>query len=127
MELYQIYLQLPVSIRIAIDIFLLVLVVFWIFLHFAVLNTNRRLTKLLESSKHVEDNTHQVAMTLNKLSSDLGGSEPDDEAFHEEAEPEDPTESKDENPRSIITCRKCYQLNKIGTQTCSQCSASLLR
>ena len=125
MELYYIYLQLPGTIRIVIDIFLLVLVVLWFFLPFAVIGTNRRLTKLLESNKRVEDNTYRTTMTLKKLSLDLADSVPDDEAVYEEPEPEDQTEPKDQNPKGIITCRKCYQLNVFGAQTCTRCNAWL--
>ena len=125
MELYQIYLQLPDNIRIVIDILLLVLVLLWFYLPFAVIGVNRRLAKLLESNKNIEDNTQRMAITLNKLSLDLDDSEPGNGGFYEEAESDEPTESKDENPRSVITCRKCYQLNKVGSQTCSQCNAWL--
>jgi hypothetical protein len=125
MELYHIYLQLPSNIRIVIDISLLVLLAIWFFLHFSFIGTNRRLTNLLESNRQVVDNTHRVALTLKKLSLELNASGPEDEAFYEELEPEDQTEPKDQNPKSIITCRKCYQLNSIGTQTCIQCNARL--
>jgi hypothetical protein len=125
MEIYHIYLQLPDNIRIVIDVLLLVLALLLFYLPFAVIGTNRHLAKLLESNKQVEDNTHQMLITLNKLSLDLDDSEPDDQAFYEETESKDPTESKDENPRSVITCRECYQLNKVGTQTCAQCGTWL--
>jgi len=125
MEIYHIYLQLPGDIRIVIDVLLLVLLAIWFFLHFTVIGTNRRLTNLLESISQVEDNTHRMLITLNKLSLDLDDSEPDDQAFYEETGSKDPTESKDENPRSVITCRECYQLNKVGTQTCAQCGTWL--
>jgi len=125
MELYQIYSQLPGNIRIVIDILLLVLVLLLFYLPFAVIGTNRRLTKLLESNKQVEDNTGRIATALNKLTLDLDDSQPGDKGFYQDADPEDPTESKDENPRSVITCRKCYQLNKVGSQTCTQCNAWL--
>ncbi len=125
MELYQIYLQLPGSNRMIIDILLLVLVLLLFYLPFAIIGTNRRLTKLLKSNKQVEDNTERIAIALNKLTLDLDDSQPGDKGFYQDAEPGDPTESKDENPRSVITCRKCYQLNKVGSQTCTQCNAWL--
>ena len=125
MELYQIYLQQPGNIRVIIDILLLVLALLLFYLPFAVIGTNRRLTKLLESSKQVEDYTNRMVITLNKLSLDLDDSEPGDGGFYEDSESSEPTENKAENPRSVITCRKCYQLNKVGSQTCSQCNAWL--
>jgi len=76
MELYQIYLQLPGNIRIVIDILLLILALLWFYLPFAVIGVNRRLAKLLESNKNIEDNTQRMAITLNKLSLDLDDSEP---------------------------------------------------
>ena len=102
-----------------------VLVLLLFYLLFAIIGTNRRLTKLLKSNKQVEDNTERIAIALNKLTLDLDDSQPGDKGFYQDADPEDPTESKDENPRSVITCRKCYQLNKVGSQTCTQCNAWL--
>jgi hypothetical protein len=84
MELYQIYLQLPGNIRIVIDILLLVLALLWFYLPFAVIGTNRRLAKLLESNKNVEDNTQRMAITLNKLTLDLDDSQPGDEGFYQD-------------------------------------------
>jgi hypothetical protein len=124
MELYYIYLQLSGTVRIVIEISLLVLAVLWFYLPFAVISTNRRLTKLLESNKQVENNTHRIATTLKKLSWDLADSAPDDEAVYEDPEPKDETEPKVQHPRGL-TCRKCNQLNDLGTKTCTQCNTWL--
>ena len=119
MELYYIYLQLPGTIRIVIDIFLLVLVVLWFFLPFAVIGTNRRLTKLLESNKRVEDNIHRISVSLRSPDWNYSQSLPDFAAVYEEPDPEDTT------PLCGNTCQKCQHMNDIDAQTCSHCNAWL--
>ena len=120
MELYNIYLQLPDNIRILIEISLLILVVLLFFMPFAVVCTNRRLTKLLESNNRVEENTHQNTMVLRELSWGLVKFRREDEVVSGETgfEDEDPTPT-------CITCEKCYHMNDIGAQICTRCASWL--
>jgi len=117
MELYYLYLQLPGTIRIGIDVFLLILMAFWFYLPFAVIGTSRR---LLKSIKQVEDNTHWILKELRKMSWNLEKFEPTDEGISEEAEFED----EDRTP-TCITCEKCYHMNDVGAQICTRCTSWL--
>ena len=114
MELYYLYLQLPGTIRIGIDVLLLILMTLWFYLPFAVIGTSRR---LLESIKQVEDNTHWILKELRKLSWELTKYGPADKMVSEEAEFED----EDRTP-TCITCQKCFHMNDVDAQLCTRCS-----